>query len=264
MQTVLDSFGVPDDVIKRLKFEAFKNSKLKSGETTKQKQWKELESLTLPKSFYRVIRDEDDVWSQIAEEYLNSRNIDIDDYKFYLSKGKTKEDKLWDGRLILPVYKDDKLIFWQGRDLTDTKKTKYLSTELVSKGSLIYGFDRLHTDYEQPLFVVEGFFDAFHIGGVAVFGNEMSEQQIAYLNTSQRKKVVVPDRTGDGGLLAQQGIKQGWSVSVLPFDDCKDVNDAIVKYGKLFVIKTLVENIKVGLDAEVSVSLLCERSKKRK
>lgn len=266
MEKVLDSFGVPDTVIKQLKFESFKNGNKKKGERTKsQFEIKEPKSLSLPKHFYRLIEDEDDVWSQIAQEYLLGRGIDIDDYRFYLSKGgTTPEDNMWKKRLIIPIYKGDKLVFWQGRDLTDTAKTKYLSTEAVSKGSVIYGFDQLFNNTDQPLFVVEGFFDAFHIGGVATFGNELSPQQLAYITSSPRRKIIVPDRRGDGHLLALQGIHQGWDVSVLPFDDCKDVDDAVRKYGKLFVIKTLIDNAVSGFEAEVRVNLLCEKSEKSK
>jgi hypothetical protein len=263
MIKVLDSFGVPEDVITKLKFELFKRKKLQKTSSPTKTTFQAINTIPLPKHFYRVIQDEDDVWSQIAQEYLLTRGIDIDDYKFYLSKGGTKLENMWKHRLIIPIYKDDRLVFWQGRDLTDSKKTKYLSSESVSKGSVIYGFDHLFSNTEQPLFVVEGFFDAFHIEGVAVFGNEMSTHQISLINASPRKKVVIPDRKGDGGLLALQGIQHGWGVCVLPFDDCKDVNDAIVKYGKLFVMKTLMENVVYGFEAELRVSLLCERSKRK-
>lgn len=263
MEKILNSFSVPENVIKQLKFDSFKNGKKKQGESKSQFDIVEPKPVTLPKHFYRLIADEDDVWSQIAEAYLNSRGIDIDDYKFYLSTGgSTPEDKRWTKRLIIPYYKGNNLVFYQGRDLTDKAKTKYLSLEAVSKGSVIYGFDQLYTNAEQPLFIVEGFFDAFHVGGVAVFGNEMSPQQLAYINSSPRRKIVVPDRRGDGQLLALQGLRQGWDVSVLPFDDCKDVDDAVNKHGKLFVIKTLLDRAVSGFEAEVQVNLLCEKSKK--
>jgi hypothetical protein len=267
MVKVLNAFGVPENTIKQLQFESFKKRKkaAPSGSTTVPRVGNDTtQHLILPKTFYRLIQDEDDIWSKIAQEYLLSRSIDIDDYKFYLSKGTNKQDRKWDKRLIIPIYRNNQLVFFQGRDLTDTLDPKYLSTESVSKGSILYGFDRLFTDVDQPLFVVEGFFDAIHIEGVAVFGNEMTQQQILYLNSSPRKKVVIPDRTGDGGLLAMQGLNQGWSVSVLPFNECKDVNDAIVRYGKLFVIKTLIDNIVSGFEATVRVDLLCEKGIKLK
>lgn len=262
MEKVLQSFKVPENVIERLKFKSFENrQKWKTrGVTNKQITISEPKLINLPKHFYRLVEDQDDIWSQIAQEYLNSRGIDIDDYRFYLSTGgSTPEENQWKKRLIIPVYKGEKLIFYQGRDLTGKNKTKYLSAPSVSKGSIIYGFDFLYKNVEQPLFVTEGFFDAFHIKGVAVFGNKMSQQQIEYLKMSPRQKVVVPDRKGNGHLLAIQGLQQGWSVSVLPFDDCKDVDEAVNKYGKLYVIQTLIENIVSGFEAEVRIKLLCEK-----
>jgi len=261
MEKILDAFSIPDDVIKQFKFDSFKASVNKKQVEKAPATIKPVSVLSLPKHFYRLIQDEDDVWSQIAQEYLTTRGIDIDDYKFYLSRGGTKEENVWKKRLIIPIYRQQDLVFYQGRDLTETSKLKYLGTESAAKSTVIYGHDQLFKDESLPLYVVEGFFDAFHINGVAVFGNEMSPQQLSYLNASPRKKVVIPDRKGDGHKLALQGIDNNWSVSILPFGDCKDVNDAIVKYGKLFVMKTLVENTVSGLEATIRVNILCEKSK---
>lgn len=264
MEKVLLSFKIPENVIERLKFLSFenrKNWKTKSNSNDDTHPiFKEPKPIVLPKHFYRLTDDKDDIWSQIAREYLNLRGIDINDYHFYLSTGgTTAEEQQWKKRLIIPIYKNEKLIFYQGRDLTGNNKTKYLSAPSVSKGSVIYGFDFLYKHTNQPLFITEGFFDAFHIDGVAVFGNKMSRQQIEYLKLSPRQKVIVPDRKGNGHLLAIQGLQQGWNVSVLPFDDCKDVDEAVSKYGKLYVIQTLLENIVSGFEAEVRINLLCEK-----
>lgn len=262
LKKVLDAVGVPDTVITELKFDSFKRYKeSKFGGEARRSQFStnEIKPIQLPKHFYRLIQDEDDVWSQIAQEYLLDRGIDIDDYKFYLSRGGDKTENKWKGRLIIPYYNNDNLIFYHGRDLTGKSALKYLGTEAVSKASVMYGLDQLHTNRDQPLFVVEGFFDAFHIKGVAVFGNEMSEHQIALLNSSSRQKVIIPDRRGNGHLLALKGLEMGWNVSNLPFDYCKDVNEAVQQYGLLYVFKSIMDNIKSGFEAEVHTRLLCEK-----
>ena len=264
MENILDSFGVPEDVIAQIRFESFKKF---SGKKLEQKKShfenKDPTVIQLPKTFHRLVHDQDDVWSLIAEEYLHDRGIDIDDYKFYISKVHNKTDR-WSHRLIIPIYnKDGNVIFFQGRDLTDKKKSKYLSVDSVAKGSVIYGLDRLHTDVDRPLFVTEGFFDAFFLDGAAVFGNTMTEQQITFLSSSPRKKIVVPDRRGNGRMLALQGLQQKWDVSVIPWDDCKDVNDAVKRFGKLFVIKTLFDGVVSGFTAEVHINVMCERNNKK-
>lgn len=259
---VLDAYGVPDTSIAELKFDSFKRYKeSKAGGEVRRSQFSsnEIKSIPLPKHFYRLIQDADDVWSQIAQEYLLDRGIDIDDYKFYLSRGGNKDEDKWKGRLIIPYYNNDNLIFYHGRDLTGKSALKYLGTEAVSKASVMYGLDQLHTNRDQPLFVVEGFFDAFHIKGVAVFGNEMSEHQIALLNSSPRQKVIIPDRRGNGHLLALKGLEMGWSVSFPEIGDCKDIGESIQQYGLLYTMKSVMDNISSGLQAEVNTNLLCER-----
>ena len=37
-------------------------------------------------------------------------------------------------------------------------------------------------------------------------------------------------------------IKRGWEVSFPDWDECKDVGDALTKYGRLFTIRSILEN----------------------
>ena len=67
----------------------------------------------------------------------------------------------WLKRIIIPMYKNSNLIFYQGRDLSGTAQKKYQSPS-TDAAKVLYGFDNLHNyKVNEPLYVVEGWFDAF-------------------------------------------------------------------------------------------------------
>jgi DNA primase len=157
------------------------------------------------------------------------------------------------------VYKNNKLIFWQGRDLVGTRVKKYISPD-VARDNIMYGYDRLMDHSPDPLYVVEGWFDAVHVDGIAVFGNQLTPAQVYWLSKSPRAKVVIPDKYGDGHLLAKQALKLGWSLSLPDCGSCKDVSDMVSKYGSIYTYKTIRENTVSGFEAEALLGLYCKKA----
>lgn len=218
----------------------------------------EPQQLSIPSYFYKLDKRNDDPWTELAIYYLEDRKIDINNYQFYLvNKTDHPDSKRWYGRLIIPFYKDNKLIYWQGRDLTNKQQRKYLNVN-TDRNCVLSDFSQLFEKTSNPLFVTEGWFDAFPINGVAIFGNQLSKQQILWLNKSNRQKVIIPDKFGDGDVLARQALSLGWSVSTPDIGSCKDINEAIIKYGKLYTLKTITENIHSGIVATANVSIYCK------
>lgn len=253
MVAVLDAFGIPDSEWRVVIFQNLSRER-QSSNGEKQEQYVSIEpkAIELPDSFYRLTNDPDDDVAQYAIEFLtNERRIDWTAYPFYLSKPTNKK---WFGRLVIPVYKDNKIIYYQGRDLTELHKEKYLSPS-IDRENVIYGYENLHTDLDEPLYVVEGFFDAFVLNGIATFGNKLSSAQIKWLNQSRRNKVIIPDRWGDGYRLAEQAIELGWSVSTPDAPGCKDVSNIIEKYGMLYALKTIHDNTASGFTAETRLAV---------
>jgi len=261
MIKILDAFNIPDDEWKQVLLSgmAFNGRKVKPKE-----QYIEIEpaEIELPKHFYPLVEDDTDKWSIIARDYLeHDRGIDPDKHRFFLSTGKadTKYTK-WKGRVIIPIYKDDKLVHYQGRSLIKMK-LKYLSPT-TPKDKIIYGYDKLFKNPDLPLYVVEGYFDAVSIDGVAMFGNQLTKEQIKWLNRSQRPKVVIPDRLGDGHLLANQAVKLGWSVGFPDIGSCKDMNEAVNRFGKLYVMKSIANNTHSEFAAQTAIGMFCKNAKK--
>jgi DNA primase len=105
--------------------------------------------------------------------------------------------------------------------------------------------------------VCEGPFDAMSIDGVSVSGAEISDTQVDQIDRLQREVIVVPDRDSAGRKLVDRAIEAGWSVSFPVWQEtCKDVNEAVVKHGKLFVLKCI-------LDAKETSKLKIELKKKK-
>jgi len=263
MRRILADFGIPDEEWQQVLFTNMANQNGgRKSETSKEYVSAEPAVIELPNHFYRLTNDENDKWAIIARDYLTfSRGIDPDSYPFYLSTGGDKpETKDWKGRVIIPVYnKDNQLIYYQGRDLTGKKKLKYKSPA-NPKDKVLYGFDKL-TFSDEPLYVVEGWFDAYPINGVAILGNEISDFHIRHLNRSSRRKVYVPDRFGDGARAAIRALESGFSISTPDIGNCKDINEAVRKYGLLYVIKSLVDNTADGFTARANLGVYCTNEK---
>jgi hypothetical protein len=257
MTTVLDAFDIPTSERNKVLYRALTES---AGETHPAKRSNiNPTPIALPSYFTPLDGDSgDDVDMYACEYLLNDRKIDWHDTKFFIGrKHADPHSKKWFARLILPVYKDNQLIFYTGRDLTETRPKKYLNPD-ISRENVLYGFDKLFVDTEDPLYVVEGWFDAYHANGVAVFGNKMTVNQIAWLNRSHRPKVIIPDKFGDGYLLGEQALEHGWSISTPDTGDCKDVNDSVNKYGTVYTMMTIKKNTYSGFEGQVRLQSYCK------
>jgi DNA primase len=105
----------------------------------------------------------------------------------------------------------------------------------------VFGIDQQVSDWQYVL-VVEGIFDALSIGGVAVMHNTVSDAQARLIRNLGREIVVIPDQDKAGIELIDRALELGWSVSIPEWPDCKDVNDAVVKFGKLATLISIVQS----------------------
>lgn len=265
MKKVFDAWSIPTSEFKEMLFTAFtlRANTVKVIEELTPRVKLNFNDLTLPE-FFRPLSTtgEGDIYDELACEYLLDRGIEPTGYSFMIAD-KKKSPILkyldWKGRLIIPYYRHDKVVFYQGRDIINSDRTKYLSPK-DSRDAVLYGFDEVYANTDKPLYIHEGFFDAFLLkDSVATFSNKFTEQQIEILNRCHRPKVVIPDRQGKGYLLANAAIDQGWSVSFPDIGStCKDMNDAILKYGRLYVLKSIADNTTSGFAAQTMVNLYCK------
>lgn len=281
MVEVLTDFNVPEEEWRAVVFAAlskrdeFGNVQNSGGSAPIQSV--EPAVIPLPSHFYPLSSaSPNDHWAQLASAYLeHERGVDPKSYNFLLSHhiGDPNADK-WFKRVIIPIYKENQLIFYVGRDLTGTQQQKYLSPS-YSKEKVLFGYDELFRQTEEPLYIVEGWFDAWAINGVAILGNEISEAHATWFKRSQRRKIYIPDRLGDGWVAAERALELGWEISTPEIGDCKDMSDAVIKYGKMYVIKSIndkaISKSSIGMDmAKTILGFYCsydptnkDRSKKK-
>lgn len=176
----------------------------------------------------------------VALDYCRSRAIDLDRYPLLVSQ--RREHNL-NRRVIVPFTWRGDLIGYSARTWEPNIKPKYHSQY---EANYVYNMDQQQSD-SKFVIVVEGPFDAMSIDGVAVLSNECSEQQADIIDTLNREIILVPDRDRAGTKLIDNAIEYGWTVSYPVWHEtCKDVNEAVVRYGRLFVLKSILAARETG------------------
>ena len=94
------------------------------------------------------------------------------------------------------------------------------------------------------IIVTEGQLDAIQVGGVALAGNSPSDAQCTIIEELEKDIVLLPDFDSAGMDTINTAIKRGWSVAFPEWEpDIKDANDAVMRYGRLFTVKSILESI---------------------
>jgi 5S rRNA maturation endonuclease (ribonuclease M5) len=167
-------------------------------------------------------------------EYLLKREIDIVKYDFYWSPS----DKL-KTRIIIPYLYNHEIIGYTARTIKPDQKPKYYSDH---PADFVFNLDTQQRDWKFVI-VCEGAFDAMSVDGVSVSGAEITDQQAELIERLNRETILVPDWDDAGRRTINVAMDRGWTVSFPTWrETCKDINEATIKYGKLFVIKDILEN----------------------
>ena len=173
---------------------------------------------------------ESDYWS-----YLKDRRVP-EDYPYMVQ---LRNDGVHWTRphVVIPFTYHDKIVGYTCR-FTDGKTPKYISD---SQPGYVFGTDLQHPDWQYAV-VVEGIFDALSISGLAVMHNTVSDAQVRVIRSLGKDIIVVPDQDTAGLGLIDRAVELGWSVSIPDWpEDVKDVNDAVIKYGRLGTLLTILE-----------------------
>jgi DNA primase len=177
-------------------------------------------------------------------EYVLGRGMKLEWYNWMWSVSPGYKD-----RVIIPFYNEKKIVGYTGRKIKEGKP-KYLTD---AQPGYVFNLDK-QLDDRQFVIVVEGQFDAIAVDGVAIMHNEPNEVQCARINSLNREVIVVPDRDKPGAKMLAAAIKNNWSASLPPWgNDIKDVADAMKKYGRLYVLVTILHYRVAG---EIKINLL--------
>ncbi len=266
MYNVFQAFGIPHKEYKELELK----SKSNIGKPVARKKIS-VAYMKVPDYFKPLDSfSNSDERATAARQFLwDNYRVKDSQYQFYLSTGetksKTRDDLYWSRyllpRVIVPAYYKHNMIYWQARIFIGESDKKYVSSPVSHSSSVIYGMDNLFLNPNKPLYITEGFFDSLQVNGIAVISNTMSKNRVEIISKSNRPKVVIPDFNHDGYNLAEQAIKLGWGVALPDIAPMTDLSSAVVKYGKLYVLKSIVKNTHHGHHAKVMLGLNKHRFK---
>jgi hypothetical protein len=239
MNKFMRDLGMGDDTIGQLRLEALKlnedsNTEVRSIVPTFDARALPIDSLSMTEWAEQIAQSDFSVPENFKKciDYLADRNIDPKSYPFYWCP-KTG----FSNRIIIPFIYKNEIVGWTARTVGDAKP-KYLSEQ---QPGYVFNLDAQH-NHKQFVIVCEGPFDAISIDGCALLGAEIKDSQNWLLKQLNKEVVLVPDRDKAGLLTLEQALDYGWSVSMPEWpDDVKDVNDAIIKLGRLATLYKIAQ-----------------------
>jgi hypothetical protein len=232
---LLNWIGVPDSEVDHLNLESLKYRNIHGILDDRQKAFNSLSAIDFEERdlppFAELLTDENKGYT----EYVRSRFVPKD---FPVMIQERTDGIHWvRPHVVIPFTYNNKIVGWTCRFI-DNKQPKFISD---SQPGYVFGTDLQHADWQHVL-VMEGIFDALSIGGLAVMHNTISDAQARLIRGLGRNITVVPDQDRAGLELIDRAVELGWAVSIPDWPaDVKDVNDAVIKFGKLATLLTIMQ-----------------------
>lgn len=172
---------------------------------------------------------------KVYVDYVQSRGINHNEYPFLITptaKGR------YANRIIIPYTYKNKIVGHTSRFL-DNKIPKYINEQ---QPGYVFNIDIQKPEW-QVCILTEGIFDALSIDGIAIMHDDISNEQAQLIASLNKQIIVVPDRDKTGLKLCDRALELGYSVSLPNWEtDIKDVNDAVVRYGKLATLLSILQS----------------------
>lgn len=189
-------------------------------------------------------------WDNLIDNDISFPNQDhfLNVQEYALSRGKElyhRYSYYWSPvfphhkRLIIPFLHKNEIVGYVGRTYDPNDMNRYMANTQVN-----YIFNNHYiNDYRKIVIVVEGVFDAMSIDGAAMLGAKMTDSQALWLKDSGKKVIILPDLQPSGMPLVDAATKHGFMVSIPEWEyGIKDANQAVEYYGKLWTIKSIIDN----------------------
>lgn len=232
-KTLLSWCGIDETQIQKWSLESLQYKDLLSYvQVKKQKRKVKFKDHELPDAEIIDINNEK---HKVFIDYLTKRNINYNDYPFMVTPNETGRMR---NRIIIPYTYQNKIVGHTSRFLDD-KTPKYINEQ---QPGYVFGLDFQKPEW-QVCILVEGIFDALSLNACALTHNTINEDQAYLLSTLNRKIIFVPDRDKAGFEAIDRALELGYSVSIPDWEsNIKDVNDAVVKYGKFCTLLSILQS----------------------
>lgn len=230
---LLSWLNVPEEEIERLNLESLRHRNIEGildSRRTHEALVVRFEERDLPPLAELLTSEHTEHWN-----YVRNRGVPAD----YPVMVQTENDGVhWTRPHVIVPFTHNNVIVGYSCRFLDNKIPKYIND--IQPG-YVFGKDLQHPDWNYVL-VMEGVFDALSIGGMAVLHADINDAQAQLIRSLGREIVVVPDQDEAGMNLVDRAVELGWSVSMPEWPGCKDVNDAVIKYGRLATLITILAN----------------------
>ena len=237
-RNLLKWLNAPDDVINKLALQVMQENE---GVQIKKQivDLPKFNTVDLPDNSVEISSIKDfDKHSMAVLNYMATRNLNLDDTKYFWSSNLGYRD-----RLIIPFYFEKRIVGWTARTVLNDKKPKYLSEQ---QPGYVFNLDEQSPNKVFTI-VCEGPLDAIHIEGVALLGSEIKDQQAMLINRLNKDVIVVPDRDEAGSKLIQESIDLGWGVSMPDWgENINDIGEAVNKHGRLYALHKIVSAVETS------------------
>ena len=231
---LLSYLGLDKEEIDRYSFESLQHKDLLDFVKVKrEKKIIKFKEMHLPEDAELI--DVNNIKHQVFVDYLHNRRVSTKDYPFMCTPD---DEGRQSNRIIIPFTYENKIVGHTSRYLDD-RKPKFISEQ---QSGYLFGVDLQKSEWEVCI-VVEGIFDALSISGCALTTNDINDNQAELLKQLNKKIIVVPDHDKSGMDIINKALDHGFYVSIPEWENgIKDVNDAVVKYGKLPTLLSILQS----------------------
>jgi len=179
--------------------------------------------------------DKNNLQHKFFVDYLQKRKVNLDKYEFYVNPNNKNRTQYG---IIVPYTYKNKIVGNTTRFI-DNKIPKFINDQ---QSGYVFNIDNQNNDWTVCI-LVEGIFDAISIDGVATMHDDISNEQASVLAQLNKKIIFVPDQDKTGLKVTDRALELGYHVSLPEWGNgVKDVNDAVVKYGKLSTLLSILEH----------------------
>jgi len=230
---MLNWLGVDESQINKWNLESLQHKDLLDlTRVIKQKKKIKFEEVGLPEA---DLIDANNPDHKVFIDYLSTRGLNYADYPYMVTPNEAGRNA---NRIIVPFTFNNKIVGNTSRYL-DNRIPKFINDQ---QPGYMFGYDFQKPEWECCI-VVEGIFDALSINGCALTTNTISETQVNLLRNLNKTIIVVPDQDKPGLEICDQALELGFQVSLPEWEsDVKDVNDSIVKYGRLPTLLSILQS----------------------
>lgn len=244
--------GIDDEQINKWSFESLRQKSLIDIINDAKPKWKpKFDEVDLPDGAIPI--DPTDPTHKKYVEYLASRGFSTTDFNFLITPNDADRNA---NRIIVPYTFKGKNVGYISRYL-DNRIPKYIKNQQLG---YVFGYDQQPFERDVCI-VVEGTFDALAIGGCAITHDTISDEQADVIKSLHKRVIVVPDMDKSGLGMIDRALELGFQVSLPNWDsDIKDTNDAVLKYGKLPTLLSILQN---ATSSKIKIQMMRTKIDKR-